>query len=125
MGLPMLPRPCAGGLEYLFGAPGVDDRVAADTFQPRRRALDAGDAAARDAGARLQRRARQFLRQIVGCRRTSYAATRDRRVSVPTFSASRGVSAPHSYLIEVLSAVGKSLGTGMVTEPVAAHSVPR
>lgn len=38
---------------------------------------------------------------------------------------SRGVSAPHSYLIEVLSAVGKSLGTGMVTEPVAAHSVPR
>ena len=49
----------------------------------------------------------------------------DRRVSFPTFSASRGVSAPHSYLIEVLSAVGKSLGTGMVTEPVAAHSVPR
>ena len=28
-------------------------------------------------------------------------------------------------LIEVLSAVGKSLGTGIVTEPVAAHSVPR
>ena len=46
-------------------------------------------------------------------------------VVFPTFSASRGVSAPHSYLIEVLSAVGKSLGTGMVTEPVAAHSVPR
>jgi hypothetical protein len=29
-------------------------------------------------------------------------------VSFPAFSASRGVSAPHSYLIEVLSAVGKS-----------------
>ena len=49
----------------------------------------------------------------------------DWRVSFPTSSASRGVSAPHSYLIEVLSAVGKSLGTGMVTELVAAHSVPR
>ena len=30
-----------------------------------------------------------------------------------------------SHLIDVLSAVGKSLGTGIVTELVAAHSVPR
>ena len=65
------------------------------------------------------------------------AATRNRIVVLNTWALffisrreakaiiSRGVSAPHSYLIEVLSAVGKSLGTGMVTEPVAAHSVPR
>ena len=29
------------------------------------------------------------------------------------------------HLIDVFAAVGKSPGTGIVTEPVAAHSVPR
>ena len=43
----------------------------------------------------------------------------DRAVSI------RCPSRGEAHLIDVLSAVGKSRGTGIVTAPVAAHSVPR
>ena len=60
----------------------------------------------------------------LGCRRISYAASGPARVIPGLFRLARRVRAA-LYLTEVLSAVGKSLGTGMVTDPVAAHSVPR
>lgn len=41
------------------------------------------------------------------------------------FSGYKGAEASQAHLIDVLSAVGKSRGTGIVTAPVAAHSVPR
>ena len=58
------------------------------------------------------------------------AATRNRTVVLKTWAlfliGRRNAKVRAAlYLLEVLSAVGKSLGTGMVTEPVAAHSVPR